>query len=125
MFLNREELIKGHETFKRALDAQKKKVLICAGTGCVAGGALDIYDELIKIIQARGVECAVSLEKEPHDNTVGVKKSGCHGFCEMGPLVRIDPEGWLYIKVKPEDCTEIIETSILGNKPVEDRKSVV
>ena len=50
---------------------------------------------------------------------VGLKKSGCHGFCEMGPLLRIDPEGLLYIKVKVEDCEEIIERSILKDEIVE------
>ena len=69
--------------------------------------------------EARGISCAVSLEKEPHEHSVGVKKSGCHGFCEMGPLVRIEPRGWLYIKVKLEDCAEIIEQSIAGDKVVD------
>ena len=48
-----------------------------------------------------------------------MKKSGCHGFCEMGPLLRIDPMGWLYIKVKVSDCEEIIEKSIIGDEVVE------
>ncbi len=38
---------------------------------------------------------------------VGLKMSGCHGFCEMGPLVRIEPYNYLYLKVKLEDCEEI------------------
>lgn len=49
----------------------------------------------------------------------GIKKSGCHGFCEMGPLVRIEPYNYLYIKVKEEDCEEIYNTTILGGKPVD------
>ena len=44
-----------------------------------------------------------------HGEHVGVKKSGCHGFCEMGPLVRIEPYNYLYLKVKLEDCEEIFE----------------
>lgn len=119
MFLNREDLKTAHSAYKKSLDAQKKKILVCAGTGCVAGGALEIYSELIKLIEANGVECSVCLEKEPHDDSIGVKKSGCHGFCEMGPLVRIEPEGWLYIKVKPEDCAEIVKESILGGRVVD------
>jgi len=51
-------------------------------------------------MKEKGINCEVKLEKEPHDETVGIKKSGCHGFCEMGPLVRIEPFGYLYIKVK-------------------------
>ena len=49
----------------------------------------------------------------------GVKRSGCHGFCEMGPLVRIEPSNYLYIKVKEEDCEEIFEETIKNDRPVE------
>lgn len=106
------------ETYKKSLDAQYKKVLICAGTGCVAGGSLGIYDKLLKMAQERGLKCSIELQKEPHEE-IGFKKSGCHGFCEMGPLLRIEPHGWLYIKVKEEDCEEILEKSLIGDEPVE------
>ena len=119
MLLHREDLQNAREHYKTAWTAQKKKILVCAGTGCVAGGSLGIYAELVRLIESKGIPCAVSLEKEPHDDSVGVKKSGCHGFCEMGPLVRIEPNGWLYIKVKLEDCAEIVEQSIVGDKVVE------
>lgn len=116
MFLNREDLRNAGSLYHKSLEAQKKNILVCAGTGCVAGGSLDIYAELIRLIEESGVHCAVNLEQEPHPDSVGVKKSGCHGFCEMGPLVRIEPQGWLYIKVKPEDCREIMEETILGER---------
>ena len=119
MLQNREALQLEQKLYKKSLDGQTRKILVCAGTGCVAGGSLDIYEELIRLVREKGLKLAVCLEKEPHENTVGVKKSGCHGFCEMGPLVRIEPEGWLYIKVKPEDCQEIIETSIAGGRLIE------
>ena len=48
-----------------------------------------------------------------------MKKSGCHGFCEMGPLVRIEPYNYIYIKVKEEDCEEIFNETILHGRPVE------
>ena len=115
----REELEQKREEYRKALNAQKKQILICGGTGCVAGGSLKIYDRMKELMEEKGIHCAVKLEKEPHDNTVGLKKSGCHGFCEMGPLLRIEPMGWLYIKVKPEDCEEIIEKSILGDTVVD------
>ena len=44
--------------------------------------------------------------------------SGCHGFCEMGPLVRIEPYNYLYLKVKLEDCEEIFEKTVLHGEPV-------
>ncbi|MCM0650506.1 NADH-quinone oxidoreductase subunit NuoF [Clostridium swellfunianum] len=119
MLLNREEFKNAVDLYKASLKKQHKKILICAGTGCVAGGALKIYDEFIRIMGEKGIDCSISLEKEPHDNSVGIKKSGCHGFCEMGPLVRIEPWGYLYIKVKPEDCEEIIEKTIVNDECVE------
>jgi NADH:ubiquinone oxidoreductase subunit F (NADH-binding)/(2Fe-2S) ferredoxin len=61
----------------------------------------------------------VELADEPHGDVVGMKKSGCHGFCEMGPLVRIEPQGWLYTKVKLEDCEEIVEKTIIGGENIE------
>ncbi len=119
MLANREELNHAGEVYRNALQSQTKKILVCAGTGCVAGGALEIYDELIRLIGEQGITCAVRLEKEPHGESVGIKKSGCHGFCEMGPLIRIEPQGWLYIKVKPEDCEQIVAESIADERPIE------
>lgn len=115
----REELSAIKARYKDALGKQYKQILVCAGTGCVAGGSLDIYKRLHEIIEDRGLKVTLTLEEEPHDNTIGIKKSGCHGFCEMGPLLRIEPAGWLYIKVKMEDCEEIIEKSIAQDEVVE------
>ena len=48
-----------------------------------------------------------------------MKMSGCHGFCEMGPLVHIEPMGIMYIHVKPEDCHEILERTVLGGEIID------
>ncbi|NOW87682.1 NADH-quinone oxidoreductase subunit F [Clostridium beijerinckii] len=114
----REELNDISSKYKAALVRQRKQILVCAGTGCVAGGSLNIYRRFKEIIKEKGLEVTLELKEEPHDNTIGLKKSGCHGFCEMGPLIRIEPEGWLYIKVSIDDCEEIIEKSIIGNEVV-------
>ncbi|WP_236896425.1 NADH-quinone oxidoreductase subunit NuoF [Clostridium beijerinckii] len=114
----REELNDISSKYKSALVRQRKQILVCAGTGCVAGGSLNIYRRFKEIIKEKGLEVTLELKEEPHDNTIGLKKSGCHGFCEMGPLIRIEPEGWLYIKVSIDDCEEIIEKSIIGNEVV-------
>lgn len=114
----REELIQKRSEYKCYLERQRKQILVCAGTGCVAGGALKIYDRLKKLIEENGLKCNVGLEKEPHDDSIGIKKSGCHGFCEMGPLLKINPQGWLYTKVKLEDCEEIVEQSVLKDEVV-------
>lgn len=119
MLLNRNDFINASSVYKRRLVKQSRKILICAGTGCVAGGSLQVYDRFVELMKEKGIDCDVSIEKEPHDKSVGIKKSGCHGFCEMGPLVRIEPWGYLYIKVKPEDCEEILEKTILNNECVE------
>ena len=115
----REELRKLREEYAASLAGEKKKILICAGTGCISSGSLVIYDELRKIMEAHGLKVEVELAEEPHDDSVGLKKSGCHGFCEMGPLVRIEPQGWLYVKVKPADCEEIVEKTIIGGEHIE------
>ena len=115
----REELRKLREEYAASLAGEKKKILICAGTGCISSGSLVIYDELKKIMEERGLRVEVELAEEPHDDSVGLKKSGCHGFCEMGPLVRIEPQGWLYVKVKPADCEEIVEKTIIGGEHIE------
>ena len=100
-----------------AAERETRKILICAGTGCIASGSLEIFEEMKSLMEEKGVACSVQLDTEPHEhagecNKIGMKKSGCHGFCEMGALVRIEPQGWLYTKVKVEDCKEIIESTI-------------
>ena len=117
------DLDNAREQYGKLVDKQARKVLVCAGTGCVAGGSLNIYQKLIETISAKGLECVVALADEPHDDDVhegaiGVKRSGCHGFCEMGPLVRIEPEGWLYTKVKLDDVNEIVDKTICNVKDI-------
>ncbi len=119
MLKNREDLIALRAEAKKSYEMQTEKIIVCAGTGCVAGGSLKIYDRLKELTEAADVNVAVELEVDPHDKSIGLKKSGCHGFCEMGPLLRIDPQGWLYTKVKLEDCEEIVEKTILKGEAVE------
>ncbi len=119
MLKSREDLRNLRELYTNSAKAEKKKILVCAGTGCVAGGSLDIYQRLIEIMKQKDINCRVELQKEPHDNSVGIKRSGCHGFCEMGPLVRIEPQGYLYTKVKIDDCEEIVEKTIINEEIIE------
>jgi len=101
-----------------AAEAEKRKVLVCAGTGCISGGSLEIHARLQALLKARGIYCAVELEEEPHDG-VSLKQCGCHGFCEMGVLLRIEPEGFLYTKVKLSDCEDIVEETLLHGRHIE------
>ena len=119
MLSNRTDLRKIREIYSKALKSQKRKILVCCGTGCLAGGSMDIHHRLKELIEEKGLKCTVELEKDPHGDSIGLKKSGCHGFCEMGPLVRIEPEGILYTKVKLSDCEEIVEKTIMENEIVE------
>lgn len=119
MLKDRQELRAFREECVRAYNAYKRKILVCAGTGCVSSSSLNIYARLRELIEAKGIHCAVELEHEPESEGVALKKSGCHGFCERGPLVRIEPEGWLYTKVKVEDCEEIVEKTIVNGEHIE------
>ena len=105
--------------YEASAGAEQKKILVCAGTGCVSSGSLDIYARLVELMRQKGVPCSVELQKEPHGDAVGMKKSGCHGFCEMGPLVRIEPQGYLYTKVRLDDCEEIIDRTIVKGEHIE------
>ncbi len=119
MLKTRNDLVQIRTICNKALEHQTQKLLVCAGTGCVSSGALIIFDRLTELLQEHKVPCTVELAMEPHGDSVGMKKSGCHGFCEMGPLIRIEPQGWLYTKVKLEDCEEIIQTTLIGGRLVE------
>ena len=101
-----------------------KKVIVCCGTGCLANGARAILDEFQTVLKKKKIK-NFSVE--------AVTETGCHGFCEQGPLVAIEPEGTFYTKVKARDVEEIIEQSIRGDdvidrllytNPATDKKTV-
>ena len=110
---NREALEQVRETSKAQIKNSKCRILICAGTGCLAGGSGKIYERMCELVKEHpDVEVHFEPEAAHGDGEIGVKKSGCHGFCEMGPLMRIEPQGILYTKVQPEDCDEIFHRTI-------------
>ena len=113
-----------HALHKQAAELMEQSrgrlnVLVCAGTGCIASGAMKVYDYLRTTCQSRGIPVAVCLKDEAGKEGIHLKKSGCHGFCEIGPLVCIEPLDILYAHVKVEDCDEIIEKTILGGEVIE------
>ena len=116
---NLEEFRALQEKIMQARSHEKRKVLVCCGTGCAAGGNLAVYEELKAQMEAHGAAFELSLNEGCGGDATGIKKSGCHGFCEMGPLVRIEPEGWLYTKVHAQDVQEIVEKTILGGEFIE------
>ncbi|MEG6522195.1 NADH-quinone oxidoreductase subunit F, partial [Desulfotomaculum sp. 1211_IL3151] len=119
-------LIKTHADLKQlrqkvrtALEQEKMRILVCAGTGCVANGSLKVYEALKRKVEEQGLLTSVELVEEVSHEGIAVNISGCHGFCQMGPLVRFEPSGLLYCKVKVDDVEEIVNTSIVNDGVVE------
>ena len=107
---NREILQQVRKETSEKIEKSRCRILICAGTGCLAGGSGEIYEKMCELTAENpdvdvffGPEIA-HTEAEQKTGPVEVKKSGCHGFCEMGPLMRIEPMGILYTKVQLSDC---------------------
>ena len=116
---NAEELNEIRDRVSESVENSRCRILICAGTGCLAGGSGAIYDKMKELIGANPkVEVHFGPEIAHGDGPMEVKKSGCHGFCEMGPLMRIEPLGVLYTKVQLEDCEEIFNETILKGEIV-------
>ena len=120
MIENREALMQASEAAKQEIASYDCRILVCSGTGCIATGSQKIYEEFLKIAKD---EPGVRIDFAPHDeNThVGVKKTGCQGVCELGPLVRIQKgsQAVQYTKVQISDCKEIFERSVKGDGIVE------
>ncbi|MFC1981480.1 NADH-quinone oxidoreductase subunit NuoF [Chloroflexota bacterium] len=83
-------------------------VIVCQGTGCVSSESPRILEALKKNIAQQGFAA-----------TINAKLSGCHGCCEQGPIVIVEPVGIFYSHVKVEDVPEIVEGHLKNNKPVE------
>ena len=120
--LTREGFRAMRETAEEALrrSSNAVNVLVCAGTGCIAGGSLKVCETLKEECERRGLQVYVGLtEHSGEEKSLHIKMSGCHGFCEMGPLVHIEPLGVMYIHVKPEDCCEIVEKTVLRGEIIQ------
>ncbi len=83
-------------------------VLVCGGTGCTSGGSPQIRTRLEEELAKNG------LDKE-----VKLVVTGCHGLCEMGPLVIVYPEGTMYVHVQPDDVSEIVSEHLLKGRVVQ------
>ena len=99
------------------------RILVCSGTGCIATGSNKIHEIFEKLVkETPGVQLVFAPCGGHHDEKeVGVKKTGCQGFCELGPLVRIQKGDKViqYVKVQPEDCADIVEKSVIGDDIIE------
>jgi NADH:ubiquinone oxidoreductase subunit F (NADH-binding)/(2Fe-2S) ferredoxin/ferredoxin len=92
----------------KEVEIYRAHVLVCGGTGCTSGGSPRIKALLEEELAKNG------LEKE-----VNLVVTGCHGLCEMGPLVIVYPEGTMYVHVQPDDVADIVEEHLLKGRIVE------
>jgi NADH-quinone oxidoreductase subunit F len=115
--INLEE-IKESYLFKKSI--VKRRIIVCAGTGCVANGSLKVFEKFKTQIQENNLQVLIDvvLQEESAD-VVHLSHSGCQGFCQMGALVTIEPDDILYVRVKPDDVSEIISETLIGGKLVD------
>lgn len=113
---NRNDLLTEREKARKKLDSYDCRILVCAGTGCVASGSETIYRKMEELCRDLP---GVTVEFEKHVPHIGTVKTGCQGICELGPLVRIEPMHYQYVKVHEEDCMEIFQKTVLNHQPVE------
>ena len=86
----------------------KNQILICQGTGCESSKSDKITQALIEEVKRSGLA-----------ETVQIKTTGCHGFCQQGPIVIIEPEGIFYAGVKIEDAPEVVKSYFVDGKALE------
>jgi NADH-quinone oxidoreductase subunit F len=96
-----------------------RRVIVCAGTGCVAGGSHEVLEAFVQQIKAAGINVVTEFKAEQNGHDLRINKSGCQGFCQMGPLVTILPEGILYTKVKMADVAEIVAKTLVEGQVVD------
>ncbi|WP_419655831.1 BamG2: predicted NADH-quinone oxidoreductase, subunit E [Desulfosarcina variabilis str. Montpellier] len=100
------------ETFRQGLvsqrDPNKPCITLCSGSACHATGSHDVATSL-----------AAELEKQGLTDKVDIRRTGCHGFCERGPIIVIHPDEICYFQIKPEDVPEIITETIQNKKVIE------
>ncbi len=106
------ELEEFRAALRRERDPQKLQITVCGGTGCRANGSMEVARELTRQLEERGLE-----------GDVGLRISGCHGFCQQGPVVVVEPEGIFYRQVGRGDVAadvgDIIEQTVEAGRPVE------
>ena len=83
-------------------------ILVCGGSACQSTDSVAIYENILKELKACHIE-----------ETVQVIQTGCFGFCEKGPIVKVLPEDVFYVEVKPEDAKDIVHEHIVKGIPVE------
>lgn len=109
------------------------RLFVCSGTGCVASGSEAVYNKLCELSKNHPEIDIIFSDSEVHENAddtpcrcdstshdASIKKSGCHGFCEIGPLVRVEPQGIFYTRVSTDDCEEIFNKTVMNGEIVRE-----
>ncbi len=91
-------------------DKQDRKILVCCGTGCLANGSENIYQEFVSQVEGK----KKNIQVVPY-----IKATGCNGLCERGPVVKIVPDDISYYHVKLKDVQEIVDKTIMKNEVIE------
>ncbi|WFN34408.1 4Fe-4S binding protein [Methanogenium sp. S4BF] len=86
------------------------RVRVCAGTGCLASGSQAVYEAFVREAEQCGMAIGVDFAADT---------TGCHGFCENGPIVQVDPVNIFYQHVTPDDVPEIFAKTVVGGETVE------
>ena len=89
-------------------DPDKPCITLCTGSACLASGSAGV---------AEAIE--TEIEKQGLRGKVGIRKTGCHGFCERGPIIIKNPEGICYFQIEPGDVAEIVAETVKEKKIVE------
>ena len=105
---SQKDLERHREQLKKQRDPQRPLISLCAGSGCGAYGTDEVKDALEREISQNGLK-----------ERVEIKVTGCHGFCEKGPIMVIHPEGTFYSQIKVEDVPEIVAETLVNKQLVE------
>jgi NADH:ubiquinone oxidoreductase subunit F (NADH-binding)/(2Fe-2S) ferredoxin/ferredoxin len=108
---NVQDLERRRQEAKKAKLAVKKTILVCGGTGCLSNGSAEVAEAFRRELKGRGIDMKVEL---------AVKTTGCHGFCERGPIVSFVPSGILYQRVSAKSVAEIVEKTVLGGEIIRE-----
>ncbi len=120
MIKTREELLGLTAQANELMSSYDCRILVCSGTGCIASGSEKVYQEFLRVAKdAPGI--AIEFAEHDASTHVGVKKTGCQGVCELGPLVRIQKGDKVvqYTKVRVDAVEEIFNRSVLGDDIIE------
>ncbi|MFP4376674.1 MAG: NADH-ubiquinone oxidoreductase-F iron-sulfur binding region domain-containing protein [Spirochaetales bacterium] len=108
------------QAYTAARELVARRIVVCAGTGCLANGSEAVYNAIREEVEAQGLSVQVMLTPEaPEQVDALLSKSGCQGFCQVGPLVTIEPDGILYGRVQPVDVPDIVRETIAAGRVIE------